>query len=457
MCATEMSPTRPGRPRWFVRFLRALLVTAVTVAALYGVTTVVLGRRYEAELNRIKQRGEPVTMADLAKLAGEPVPDSENAAIAYQRIFKKLKGPAADKLVEALDRINPRDETKKTPQVWAAAESAARQFDPIVPMAEEAAAMPRCLFHVDWEAGCAATFEHFQGLRNLARVLADKSVIYAHEGEAGKALHCAELALGLGERAKRDPILVSALVRMALINFSSRATAEIVRQCPIIPAQAKRLYDAFGAVDLARQSHIAWLGERAWGIWAFNGILRDGWSTWEKLVPEKDVPPRFVYGHKPVIYADANNYLSYMGKQARMSDTPFRLTSPDGRDTDLVVSRLPSYAYLTKLLVPGYGAFRRSRDRCQAEINIARAGLALVAYKDKFGSYPASLDDVTKKLGWAPLPEDPFSGKALVYKPQAKGFIVYSIGPNLKDDGGKPRGLKEDEEKKGDIVISRAK
>lgn len=39
-------------------------------------------------------------------------------------------------------------------------------------------------------------------------------------------------------------------------------------------------------------------------------------------------------------------------------------------------------------------------------------------------------------LGWK-IPEDPFSGKDFIYKRQEKGFILYSIGRNMKDDGGK--------------------
>ena len=48
---------------------------------------------------------------------------------------------------------------------------------------------------------------------------------------------------------------------------------------------------------------------------------------------------------------------------------------------------------------------------------------------------PQVAERITTKLGWK-LPDDPFSGKALIYKPRAKGFVIYSIGPNMKDNGG---------------------
>ena len=35
------------------------------------------------------------------------------------------------------------------------------------------------------------------------------------------------------------------------------------------------------------------------------------------------------------------------------------------------------------------------------------------------------------------IPIDPFTGHPFIYKKQDSGFIVYSIGNNLKDEGGR--------------------
>jgi hypothetical protein len=34
------------------------------------------------------------------------------------------------------------------------------------------------------------------------------------------------------------------------------------------------------------------------------------------------------------------------------------------------------------------------------------------------------------------LPDDPYTGKPFVYRVDDQGAIVYSLGKNLKDDGG---------------------
>ena len=40
-------------------------------------------------------------------------------------------------------------------------------------------------------------------------------------------------------------------------------------------------------------------------------------------------------------------------------------------------------------------------------------------------------------IGWT-ISKDPFSGNDYVYRRQGRGFIVYSLGENMKDDGGRP-------------------
>ena len=48
------------------------------------------------------------------------------------------------------------------------------------------------------------------------------------------------------------------------------------------------------------------------------------------------------------------------------------------------------------------------------------------------------------------VPRDLFTGNALIYRPAANGYLLYSVGPNGKDDGG--RGP-EDQPQGDDIVV----
>lgn len=101
----------------------------------------------------------------------------------------------------------------------------------------------------------------------------------------------------------------------------------------------------------------------------------------------------------------------------------------------------------------GLGKLQFHRFATRNRIALDQMLLALQAYKARHGAYPASVEELKTKLGWK-LPKDPFSEKDFVYKRRDKGFILYSVGPDMKDDGGQAiPGDRVRLDSKGDIVL----
>jgi hypothetical protein len=295
-------------------------------------------------------------------------------------------------------------------------------------------------------------------LRQLARVPAAFADLAARDGKCDDALRYIGLSFRLAE-CTRDPLLVGLLVRIALVRFGTGAVCELVERCGLSEVQARRAFDLLGSIDLEPQQVSALLGERAFGIWMADVANRPGVrAAVEAGAPVARRPGLRArigaYFSRPFTYADGICYLRLMEKEIDSAHVPFRELGTKGLDADSLEKETPFYATMARTLIPVFPRVRMQTDTCIAETAGARAALALIAYKDHFGSYPGSLAEVTTKLGWK-LPEDPFSGKDFIYKPQAKGFIVYSIGPNLKDDGGVAPRERDNIETKGDIVISR--
>jgi hypothetical protein len=61
---------------------------------------------------------------------------------------------------------------------------------------------------------------------------------------------------------------------------------------------------------------------------------------------------------------------------------------------------------------------------------------ALAAYRGEHKRYPDKLDVLAPRY-LAEVPSDLFSGKALIYRPSENGYLLYSVGVNGQDDGGR--------------------
>jgi hypothetical protein len=74
---------------------------------------------------------------------------------------------------------------------------------------------------------------------------------------------------------------------------------------------------------------------------------------------------------------------------------------------------------------------------------LVEVGLALEIFKAGNGHYPSELAELTPSiLGQVPI--DLFADKPLIYKQIGSGYLLYSIGINMKDDGGKDGGMSDE-------------
>ena len=113
-------------------------------------------------------------------------------------------------------------------------------------------------------------------------------------------------------------------------------------------------------------------------------------------------------------------------------------------------------------LMPEFDTDRAKFVAGEAVITLLRLETALYRYRAATGHFPVDLATLTSKKdadGFAYLPvipNDPFGGQPLHYSllRSGNGFLLYSIGDNLKDDRGAPQRAPGDR-KGGDIVAGR--
>ncbi|MDO8587069.1 MAG: hypothetical protein Q7T82_08525 [Armatimonadota bacterium] len=441
--------------------LRLLAIIAV-LFVVHAMLMVVWGRQLEARFAQLRARGEPLNGIDLARR----VPDSENGAVVYEKVFAALKAAGVPLWSSGLLDVTTtaKDRAALEPEARKAIAARASVF----PLIEEGARKPKCVFPVRWQDGADALFPHTSGLRETCRVVSLKAIIDARDGKVDAALKDVTLGLKVSRALEKEPGLISYLTRISCTKMITGGLREATRSRSLSISQARRMYDEVGDISLAEGFVLAMQGERTFINWCFDTIrtgsfLRASAGSFKKV---SYTIRRYLW--RPISYKDQMVAMDVIDRQMRRAKLPYRQALTPIRSSengglnwfDVTADRIlfwaflpdippsyescdnalcvPRYAMLTRFLASAHYSTLQGRDSAMAELGLGQVAMALKAYKSEFGAYPASLKDLKTKLSWR-LPDDPFTGKPFVYKRAGHGFLLYSWGPDLKDDHGKQR------------------
>jgi len=138
------------------------------------------------------------------------------------------------------------------------------------------------------------------------------------------------------------------------------------------------------------------------------------------------------------------------GKTLRKAIEPGELSSIlEGKNNTEVRAKLVTDLWFC-FVVSGLHRTQNATDRAKQNYEDLILAFALAWYQCDHGHYPKSLDALAPKY-LAKIPQDMFSCKPLIYHPTNKGFVLYSVGVNGKDDGGRGH----DEDVPGDDIVIR--
>ncbi len=104
---------------------------------------------------------------------------------------------------------------------------------------------------------------------------------------------------------------------------------------------------------------------------------------------------------------------------------------------------------LIGLMLPAGKNFNRAAAQAEQTTRNLQIAFALAAFRVDRGKYPAKLDDLAPKY-LAKIPNDLYIEKPLNYKPNDTGYVLYSVGENGREDGGKGR---EDDPAGDDLTV----
>jgi len=423
------------------RILTGFGVVIVALGVVYAVMMIRATGRLRRAYAALEADGRPMRTAEIIP---PKVPDSDNAAVLYQSAVLLLKGqPAGDKSLFEQLTARASAARKEAQKKWIAHEAVTNALS----LLAEGTQRPTCQIEHNHDNVLEVMGSPFlEDWRNLVSIMTARIRFEAEAGNPAKAWDLLLTQLRLADSLRLDPSSDTQFTRQALTAWASR-TMRVVCETALPAVEHLQAIDDL----LRRQDDVEPLvravdGERLLiGEWFFNLPKEElDKILWRERSDDKVTPPRVlkaihrlsftVLAFKPRLISDHAAYLELMRKRVHLLQGPYR-------DRKEIARALQSshWNILTHKLTWSAGNEKWFYCRLLADSRVTRAGLAVLQYRQAHDAFPESLDAV----GLEGL-LDPFTEKPLHYRPEGEGFVVYSVGDDLKDNGGTPMRRRED-------------
>ena len=157
----------------------------------------------------------------------------------------------------------------------------------------------------------------------------------------------------------------------------------------------------------------------------------------EDFIVEALVSAPFLLMHpnKEETLRTANAFYDYYEKLSLKTALQGHIES---EDMDKKVEVFLKGNYFLNILTPAVLRVIQISHRLPVDVKGALAMIAIFRYKADKGRYPQDLNQLLTTGYLKQMPIDSYSDRPLVYKKTEDNFMLYSIGPNFVDDGGKP-------------------
>jgi len=338
-------------------------------------------------------------------------------------------------------------------------------FNPALEELRLASLRPHARIPLNYENGFDAAGELLPWLANMkrcAQFLQLRILAELDNGQAQPALDDVKLLLRVMDSVRDQPFLISHLVRVAMLAITLQPIYEGLAQQHWSEAQLTELERMLAGLDLLADFEFAVRGERTFAIaWMENQritgkyktVVFNGDKPKEVTINMHLMPNAFFYQNE---LAFAQMYQQYF---LPLVDPTNRLVIPSAlRSADASVQaelkHFSPYKIQARMLLPAISACVKKFTTIQSQVDLAQVGCALERYRLAHGEYPETLDVFVPQF-IEKLPHDMINGQPLHYRRTENGkFVLYSVGWDEKDDGGKIFLTKNGtvDQKKGDWV-----
>ena len=430
-----MSENETGSEKHFkLKVSHVLIILFLAGVGVFAYFRFSLKSKLQSRIDAIRAAGYPVTCAELDKWYKIP-PNVENAAytildaFSYYNLWDKEK---ADSLLfvgqaKLPARTEPMDEEMK-----ALIAQHITDNNEALKMLHAGAAIEHCRYPIDLNAGFDATIPNLSEILEGVYLLKLEAVLYAEKGDSKSAICSIKSCFGIARSLATEPVTISQSVRSACQKLAVTTIEYCINRIKFTDEQLIELMDSVQNAERVSDISCALVGERCAGI----SFFRDPFS----------VNPDFIRGisFRPILAfynaigmsdSDAIIYLDIMEGYINSTQLPYHKRLEAIWAIDARIQKTSKAHVLLHAIIPRLTGITFLGTRNFAQLLTARVGLAIERCRLATGKLPDVLSELVPVYLDA-VPTDPYDGKDLRYEKLGVGFVVYSIGEDLRDDGG---------------------
>jgi hypothetical protein len=374
------------------------------------------------------------------------VSDQRNAAIVYQRAYDRLHADLSNLSTKKQDSpVNDATVDASGPGTGAFLDRQALT----IKLLREAGAMPECRFDHDYaHPSISLLLPELNTSRSSVMLLRLDARRELARGHVAAAMSDINAMMQLSDHFGQEPILVCLLVATA---FDKMAIDELELTLPMVTDKQQlaglMIGDVAGPNRMLRR---AFIGEEAFGLSVFSdiGSQRLGF---EALTGDVNMPHSTVFngpaladrGPAPMLFRifflndELESYRQCLEQQRQPHGDGHFPTSANIHADDINEINGSRAGILSRLLVPALSKIRLNCARSEGYRANATIAVAMTRYRLDHGAYPDKLTALVPDY-LDEIPADPFDGQSIRVLHGDDAWTIYSVGPDGKDDGGKP-------------------
>ena len=292
-------------------------------------------------------------------------------------------------------------------------------------------------------------------MRDGARLLAADTRCKAADGDPRGALENIGAMFSIAEHTAADSILVMQLVAIAIDRIAA-GTLEAVLASGTATAEDLAAANIHDHISYRKQLARALRMEEAFGLSILCQVGGGDEPLWTFMARDEDIEGPVFEGlviaaplyRVFLLKDDVATYRENMYRLGSLSARPYYEVKEEFEAVEKQFSSRPQ-GIVTQCQFPALSPCVKVCARGDARRGAARVGLAMCRYRAAKQAFPETLQELVPEFLPA-VPRDPFCGQPLRLKSTDQDLIIYSIGPNGKDDDGVPF---DREEETGDITF----